>query len=53
MWRASLAAVAQAARGGSNLVPPIIAAVDAHATVGEIADAMREVFGEYRDTATL
>ena len=31
----------RAARDGANLVPPIIAAVEAHATVGEIADALR------------
>ena len=52
-WRAALGAVTQAARDGSNLVPPIIAAVDARATVGEIADAMRSVFGEYKETASL
>ena len=33
----------------SNLVPPIIAAVEARATLGEIADALRRVFGEYQD----
>ena len=33
----------------SNLVPPIVAAVEARATLGEIADALRQVFGEYRD----
>ena len=43
----------RAARDGGNLVPPIIAAVEAHATVGEIADAMRAVFGEYQETATV
>ena len=43
----------KAARDGSNLVPPIVAAVEAHATVGEIADALREVFGEFKETATL
>jgi methylmalonyl-CoA mutase N-terminal domain/subunit len=52
-WRAAVTAVTQAARDGSNLVPPIIAAVEARATVGEIADAMRDVFGEYKETATL
>jgi methylmalonyl-CoA mutase N-terminal domain/subunit len=30
-------------------VPPIIAAVEARATVGEIADTMRSVFGEFRE----
>lgn len=48
-WRAALADVAQAARGGANLVPPIVAAVEARATLGEIADTLRQVFGEYKD----
>ncbi len=52
-WRAALDGVARAARDGSNLVPPIVAAVEARATVGEIADAMRGVFGEFTETATL
>ena len=51
--QAALAAVSDAARGGSNLVPPIVAAVEAKATVGEIADAMRAVFGQFEETATL
>jgi len=50
---ASLAAVSDAARGGGNLVPPIVAAVEARATVGEIADAMRAVFGEFEETAAV
>ncbi|MGD0073540.1 MAG: methylmalonyl-CoA mutase family protein [Candidatus Binataceae bacterium] len=45
---AALARVETAARDGSNLMPPIIEAVRAYATLGEIADAMRRVFGEYR-----
>jgi len=45
----ALDGVTQAARGRENLVPRIITAVEAHATVGEIADAMRGVFGEYVD----
>jgi methylmalonyl-CoA mutase N-terminal domain/subunit len=49
----SLTAVSDAARSGSNLVPPIIGAVEALATVGEIADAMRSVFGEYQETRTV
>ena len=48
--QAALAAVQSAARDTTNLVPPIIEAVEARATVGEIADAMRSVFGEYQDT---
>jgi methylmalonyl-CoA mutase N-terminal domain/subunit len=48
-WRTALAAVERAAQDGSNLVPPIVAAVESRATVGEIADVMRRVFGEYRE----
>jgi methylmalonyl-CoA mutase N-terminal domain/subunit len=51
-WREALARVEQAARDGSNLVPPIIAAVEAQATLGEVADALRRVFGEYQGVAT-
>ncbi|GCF10197.1 acyl-CoA mutase large subunit family protein [Dictyobacter arantiisoli] len=39
----------QAARGNSNLMPPIIAAVEAYATLGEISDILRQVFGEQRE----
>jgi methylmalonyl-CoA mutase N-terminal domain/subunit len=49
-WRSALDAVRAAATGTANLLPPIIAAVEAEATVGEISDSLREVFGEYRDT---
>jgi len=49
-WREALAAVESAARHGDNLVPVIITAVEKHATVGEIADTMRRVFGEFRDS---
>jgi methylmalonyl-CoA mutase N-terminal domain/subunit len=47
--RAALEAVTSAARGTDNLVPHVIAAVEARATLGEIADAMREVFGEHQE----
>jgi len=46
--RAALERIQQAARGTENLMPPILDAVRAHATLGEIADALRAVFGEYR-----
>ena len=49
-WRAAIATVEHAARGEDNLVPPIIDAVEKRATLGEIADAMRRVFGEYETT---
>ena len=47
-----MAAVDLAARDGSNLMPPVLAAVEASATLGEIADALRREFGEYRDINT-
>ena len=49
-WQTGIAGIETAALDGSNLVPPIIAAVEARATLGEIADAMRRVFGEYQET---
>jgi methylmalonyl-CoA mutase N-terminal domain/subunit len=49
-WRAAIDSIKRAAEGSVNLVPPIIAAVRAKATVGEISDAMREVFGEYKES---
>jgi methylmalonyl-CoA mutase, N-terminal domain len=45
-WRAAIDAVRDAARSETNLVPLVIAAVRAKATVGEISDTLREVFGE-------
>jgi methylmalonyl-CoA mutase N-terminal domain/subunit len=45
----SLAALAQAASGSENLLPRIIGAVEAYATLGEISDAMRRVFGEQHE----
>jgi methylmalonyl-CoA mutase, N-terminal domain len=46
-------AVRRAAQGTENLMPHILAAVKARATLGEISDAMREVFGEYRETVVV
>jgi methylmalonyl-CoA mutase N-terminal domain/subunit len=48
-WRQSLDRVMAAARGGDNLVAPIIDAVEARATVGEISDTLRGVFGEHQE----
>jgi methylmalonyl-CoA mutase N-terminal domain/subunit len=45
---ASLAALRAACEGDANLMPPIIEAVRAYATLGEICGAMRGVFGEYQ-----
>jgi methylmalonyl-CoA mutase, N-terminal domain len=49
----ALRALADAARGTGNLLDPILGAVVASATVGEIADVLREVFGEHRPQRTL
>jgi methylmalonyl-CoA mutase N-terminal domain/subunit len=38
----------KAARGSDNLVPPILEALQAHATLGEVCDTLRGVFGVYR-----
>ena len=45
---AALAALREAAEGEENVMPHIVDAVKAYATTGEICDAMRDVFGEYR-----
>jgi methylmalonyl-CoA mutase N-terminal domain/subunit len=50
-WEQSLSALEAAARSGENLMPRIMAAASADATVGEISDTLRKVFGEYRDAA--
>jgi len=46
-----LSQIEAAARGTENLMPLIIAAVEAYATVGEIADSLRHVFGEFQETS--
>jgi methylmalonyl-CoA mutase, N-terminal domain len=49
----ALEAVGAAAKGRDNLMPVILSAVKAEATLGEISDALRDVFGEYRETVVL
>jgi len=46
--RQLLQALGNAARGTENLMPHILQAVEAYATLGEIADVMRNAFGEYK-----
>ena len=48
---AALARVRDAARGEENVLPPILEAVKAYATVQEISDVLREEFGEYKPEA--
>jgi methylmalonyl-CoA mutase N-terminal domain/subunit len=52
-WQAALKSVEETARGDGNLMPPILAAVEAWATVGEISDTMRRVFGEYKEAVVI
>jgi len=47
--RESLARLKKAAQGTDNLLPPILDAVKVYATLGEISDTLREVFGEYKE----
>jgi methylmalonyl-CoA mutase N-terminal domain/subunit len=49
----AVAEVERRARTDENLLPAIQAAVEAFATVGEISDAMRRVFGEYQEAVSL
>jgi methylmalonyl-CoA mutase N-terminal domain/subunit len=52
-WGSALQQIETAARSGANLMPHILAAVEANATVGEISDTMRKVFGEYREAVVI
>jgi methylmalonyl-CoA mutase N-terminal domain/subunit len=47
--RESLVRLKKAAQGKDNLLPPILDAVKVYATLGEISDTLREVFGEYKE----
>ncbi len=51
--RVALDEVERRARGSENLMPAILAAVEAYATVGEISDALRRAFGEYRESVVI
>jgi len=50
---AALAALREAAEGEENVMPYIVDAVKAYATVGEVCDVLRDVFGEHRPGGTL
>jgi methylmalonyl-CoA mutase N-terminal domain/subunit len=45
----SLAALQEAARSGANTMPPLLDAARAYATIGEMCDALRHVWGEYEE----
>ena len=48
--RATLGRLNEAARGDENLLPDILESVKAYATLGEITDRLRRVFGTWRQT---
>jgi methylmalonyl-CoA mutase N-terminal domain/subunit len=50
---AALAELERRARANENLLPAILSAVESFATVGEISDALRGVFGEYQESVVL
>jgi methylmalonyl-CoA mutase N-terminal domain/subunit len=49
----SLDALRRTARTRENLMPPILDAVRAYATIGEMCDALREVWGEYEEVPVI
>jgi len=51
--RAALEEVERRAREGGNLMPAILAAMEAYATVGEISEALRRAFGEYHESVVI
>jgi methylmalonyl-CoA mutase, N-terminal domain len=53
VWQSALNKVRETARNGENLMPAILDAVESNATVGEIANTMRQVFGEYQETVVV
>jgi methylmalonyl-CoA mutase N-terminal domain/subunit len=51
--RAAIAELERRAATSENLMPAILGAVEAYATVGEISDAVRRAFGEYRESVVI
>jgi methylmalonyl-CoA mutase, N-terminal domain len=52
-WEAAMRRLDAAARGEDNLLPPLIEAVEAYATVGELSDRLRAAWGEHRELITV
>jgi methylmalonyl-CoA mutase N-terminal domain/subunit len=52
-WSAAMDELERVARSDGNLMPPILAAVRAYATVGEISDRLRVAWGEHRELITV
>ena len=51
--KSALAELQRLAATSGNLLPAILAAVEAYATVGEISDSLRRVFGEYQESVVI
>ena len=51
--KSALAELARRAATSENLLPAILAAVEAYATIGEISDALRGIFGEYQESVVI
>jgi methylmalonyl-CoA mutase N-terminal domain/subunit len=51
--RVALTELERRARTTENLLPAILAAVEAYATVGEISDTLRRVYGEYQESVVI
>jgi len=51
--KAALEEIERRARGSENLMPAILAAVEAYATIGEISDTLRRTFGEYEESVVI
>jgi methylmalonyl-CoA mutase N-terminal domain/subunit len=52
-WAAALDELERVARGAENVMPAIIGAVEARATLGEVSDRLRAVWGEHRELVTV
>jgi methylmalonyl-CoA mutase N-terminal domain/subunit len=52
-WTAAMDELERIAASDGNLMPAILAAVRAHATVGEISDRLRVAWGEHRELITV
>lgn len=51
--KAALNEIERRAKASENLMPAILAAVEAYATVGEISDTLRRAFGEYQESVVI
>ena len=52
-WQSAIDRVKDTAQSGANLMPAILDAAESYATLGEIAGAMRQVFGEHQETVVV